>query len=220
MNLLLNILIPVMILMKLSSPERLGPALGLVVALAFPIGYGIYDFIKQKKLNVFSVIGLISILLTGVIGLFQLDPSWVAVKEAAVPLVLGMAVVISLWTPFPLVKKLIYNDQLINVERIDQILEERDSKPVFEKKLVLATYLVAASFLVSAVLNYVLAKVLVKSPAGTEAFNEELGQMTFWSFPVIAVPSTLIMFLALWMLIKSIQKLTSLELNDILNVKE
>ena len=51
MNILINIAIPTLILMKFSGEKHLGPVMGLIVALAFPILYGIYDFTKQKKVN-------------------------------------------------------------------------------------------------------------------------------------------------------------------------
>jgi hypothetical protein len=37
------------------------------------------------------MLGFVSVLLTGGIGLLQLDPKWIAVKEAAVPAVIGLA---------------------------------------------------------------------------------------------------------------------------------
>ena len=48
LELLFNIAAPSLILMKLSGPEYLGTVGALIVALAFPIGYGIYDFAKIK----------------------------------------------------------------------------------------------------------------------------------------------------------------------------
>ncbi len=220
LNFAINIIIPSVILMKFSGESQLGPVKGLLIAISFPLFYGIYDFIKQKKVNFISILGLVSILITGVIGLLQLDSHWIAVKEAAVPLIIGLAVVGSLWTPFPLVKKLLFNEQIINVPKINQHLDERGNADQFEKKMTTATYLLAASFLVSAILNYVLAKIIIKSPSGTEAFNEELGKMTALSFPVIAVPSTIIMVLALWFLVDGVKKLTGLELKEIFNDPE
>ncbi|MBX2843357.1 MAG: MFS transporter [Flammeovirgaceae bacterium] len=217
MNLVINIIIPSVILMKFSGEDKLGAVNGLIIALAFPLIYGVYDFIKKKKVNFISVLGLVSILITGVIGLLQLDAHWIAVKEAAIPFIIGLVVIGSLWTPFPLVRKLLFNEQILNVGKINQILEHNGNRDKFDKKMVTATYLLSASFLVSAILNYVLAKIIIKSPSGTEAFNEELGQMTALSFPVIAVPSTIIMLLALWFLIVGIKKLTNLELKEIFN---
>ncbi|NEQ51812.1 MAG: MFS transporter [Leptolyngbya sp. SIO3F4] len=217
LNFAINIIIPSIILMKFSGEAHLGPVKGLLVAISFPLIYGIYDFIKDKKVNFISVLGLVSILITGVIGLLQLDAHWIAVKEAAVPLIIGLAVIVSLWTPFPLVKKLLFNDKIIDVNKINHILQEKGNTLQFEKKMTTATYLLATSFLVSAILNYVLAKIIIKSPSGTEAFNEELGKMTALSFPVIAIPSTIIMILALWFLVDGVKKLTGLELKEIFN---
>ncbi|MDE2817308.1 MAG: hypothetical protein OXK81_11510 [Chloroflexota bacterium] len=44
LSILLNIVIPVIILMRFSSDEWLGPMYGLLVALAFPLAYGIFDY--------------------------------------------------------------------------------------------------------------------------------------------------------------------------------
>ena len=217
LNFAINIIIPSVILMKFSGESQLGPVKGLLLAISFPLFYGIYEFVKDKKVNFISILGLISILITGVIGLLQLDAHWIAVKEAAVPFIIGIAVIVSLWTPFPLVKKLLLNEQLIDVAKINKILDEKGNHDEFDKKMTMATYLLAGSFLLSAILNYVLAKVIVKSPSGTEAFNQELGKMTSLSFPVIAIPSTIVMGLALWYLVNGVKKLTDLELKEIFN---
>jgi hypothetical protein len=62
----------------------------------------------------------------------------------------------------------------------------------------------------------VLAKLIVKSQPGTTAFNEELGRMTALSYPVIVVPSMIIMIATLWYLFNRIRKLTDLDLEQIL----
>ena len=49
LNLIINIIIPVVILTKFSSPERLGPLYGLLTAISFPVVYSIYDFVSKKK---------------------------------------------------------------------------------------------------------------------------------------------------------------------------
>mgnify|MGYP006902062605 CR=1 FL=1 len=209
---------PVLVLTKLSSDEYLGTTWGLVVALMFPLGYGIFDFFaKNKKINLFSVLGLVSVLITGTIGLLKLDPGWVAVKEAAIPLIIGIVVVVSIYTPFPLVKKLLYNDQIIDIEKVETELKERGNQQAFNKRLNKASWMIAGAFMLSAILNYVLAKIIVKSPAGTQAFNEELGTMTWWSFPVITLPSTVVLAFSLLFLVNGLKKLTDLEMKDILH---
>ena len=57
------------------------------------------------------------------------------------------------------------------------------------------------------------------SPAGTAAFNEELGTLTALSYPMIALPSTAVMFLAIYYVFKKITKLTGLKFEEILSEK-
>jgi len=215
-NILLNIVIPTIILTKLSSADYLGPKWAIVVALAFPIAYGLYDFRGSRKVNIFSALGVISIVLTGGISLMELDAQYIAIKEAAIPGIIGLATVISTRTRFPLVKTFLYNDKVLQIEKVDAALEAYGTGKEFQKTLQNASYLVATSFFLSSALNYGLAKYLLVSPPGTEAYTAELGKMTALSFPVIAVPATMVMMGALFYLFSNIRKLTHLDLEDIL----
>jgi hypothetical protein len=217
LNLLLNIVIPTLILTKLSGDEYLGNKLALVTALAFPLGYGLRDFIAMRRINVFSALGLISILLTGGISLLELDPRYIAIKEAAIPGMIGLATLISIRTPYPLVKVFIYNDKVLKIEKVDAALHAHQKEASMGKTLRTASYLVALSFFVSSALNYALAKIVLVSPPGTAAFNEELGKMTALSYPVIVVPAMLVMIFTLFYLFRSIHKLTGLPFEEIVN---
>ncbi|OCW98112.1 VC0807 family protein [Alishewanella sp. HH-ZS] len=216
-NLLINVAIPAIILSKFSGEQHLGPVWGLVVALAFPVLYGLWDLKQAGKVNFFSVLGVISVLLTGGIALLQLDAGYIAIKEAAIPGAIGLAVLISQYTPYPLVQKFILNGEILDTDKLYQALAERQSTAMFERKLAQAGYLVAASFFLSSALNYILAKVILVSPPGTTAFNEELGRMTWLSYPVIVLPSMLVLFFAIWFIFSSISKLTGRELDSFLN---
>ncbi|MDR1729297.1 MAG: hypothetical protein LBR52_01385 [Prevotellaceae bacterium] len=213
-NLLVNIVIPVVILLSLT--KRIGPEYALILALLFPAGAFLYDLVTKKTANFTSIVGVVSVLLLGVIGVLKLPKEWVAIKEAAVPLIIGIGVIISLKTKYPLVRKLLYNEKFMDTRRIDHILKEQKKEKVFDKILVYSTYMIAGSFLLSSALNFTLAKILIRSEPGTEAFNEEIAHMTALSFPVIALPSTLVMLLALWYLFHSIKKLTGLTLDDLM----
>lgn len=215
-NLLFNILLPVVILTRFSGEDYLGPVWGIVVALAFPIGYGIWEIRQTNKINTFSVIGVISVFLTGGISLLQLDPKYIAIKEAAVPALLGVAVLVSQFTRFPLVRTLIFNAQLFAMEKVQHALDERGTAPLLERRLRLVTYIITASFMLSAVLNYVLARVILVSQPGTSAFTEELGRMTALSYPVIALPSTVILMGAIFYLLNQLRKLTGLGMEELL----
>jgi hypothetical protein len=214
LELLITLIIPSLILMKLSGPEDLGTVNALLLALAFPLGWGIRDFIIRRKINLLAALGLVSVLLTGGIGLLELDTRWLAIKEAAIPGLIGLAVVISGYTRYPLVRVLLFNPALMHVELIQQNLEKRGNREVFERRLKTATWMLGGTFFFSSGMNYFLATWIVTSPAGTVAFNEELGQLTLLSYPMIALPSMLIMMAVLFYLARSIRLLAGMQLAE------
>lgn len=215
LNIGLNILLPSLILMKSDRWLDLEPTAGLLLALLFPVGYGLYDFAARRRYNLFSIVGFVSILITGGVGLLRIDKDWIAIKEAAVPSLFGLAVLATLKTRRPLVHLFLFNDQIIDVQKVEAALAQRNSRLDFERLLAFSTALVAGSFLLSAVLNFLLARFLIKSESGTVSFNEELGQLTFWSYPVIALPCAIVMAIALFLVLRGIRKLTDLELEEV-----
>jgi len=216
LNILFNVALPSILLTYLSKPAVIGPVSGLIVALSFPLGYGIWDFIQRRQTNFVSVIGFVSVLLTGVFALIQVNRFWFAVKEAAIPTVIGVAILASLGSRRPLVRQLLYNDQVIDVPRIDAALQTRGNTKAFDRHLREASLLLASSFAISAVLNFALARFLIRSDTGTPDFNAELGKMNALSWPVIVVPCLVIMLVALWRLMKAISNLTGLSTEEIL----
>ena len=216
LDLLITLVIPSLILMKLSGPENLGAGYALLLALAFPLGWGARDFLARRKFNLFAALGLVSILLTGGIGLLQLDTQWLAVKEAAIPALLGLAVAVSAHTRYPLVRVLLFTPTLMDVERIQSALDQRGNADAFEARLTTATWMLGGSFFFSAAMNYFLATWIVVSPSGTPAFNEELGRLTLLSYPMIALPSMLIMAAVLVYLARSVRELAGLKLAEAL----
>ena len=129
--------------------------------------------------------------------------------------VFGIAVLVSTRTSYPLIRTLLYNDRVLDVRRVNDRLEERGLIEIFELRLLRATYFLAGTFFFSSLANYTLAKWIVVSPAGTAAFNEELGRMTLLSYPVIAIPSMVMMMAILFYLWRTIHGLTGLKMEDI-----
>lgn len=216
-NLLMNIVIPTLILTKLSDDEYLGSTWALIVALAFPLAYGLRDFIATRKVNVFSALGIVSVLLTGGFSLMQLPPQYFAIKEAAIPGILGVICLISIKTRYPLVKIFIYNDKVLKIDKVNAALDHYGNRAKFERTLTKASQLIAASFFLSSFLNYVLAKLILVSQPGTAEFNAELGKMTALSYPVIALPMMIIMMGTLFYVFRSIKTLTHLTLEEVVN---
>ena len=116
-------------------------------------------------------------------------------------------------------KKFIYNRELLDIDQIEARLEANGLRQRLEVVLQRANLFLAGSFFISAVLNFVLAKIIVHSMPGTSAFNEEIGRMTMLSFPVIALPSTLIMMVILWYLMRSLRSITQMNLNELFSEK-
>jgi hypothetical protein len=214
-----TLLIPSLILMQFSEPEHLGAAGALVLALAFPMGWGLRELARSRRFSLFAGLGIVSLLLTGGIGLLELDAQWLAVKEAAIPAVLGLIVAGSALTRAPLVRVLLYSPLLFDTGKIDAALAARGNLPAFEARLRAATWMLAGSFAFSSAMNYGLATWIVTSPAGSAAFNEELGRLTLLSYPMIALPATLMMLAVLWYLALGVKRLAGLSLSDALHGK-
>lgn len=217
LEIVIAILVPAIILMQLSGESRLGVVGALLLALAFPLGWGLREAITKRKLSWLALLGVVSTLLTGGIGLLKLDPQWLAVKEAAVPGLIGLVVMGSNWTRWPLIRILVFNPTLFDVARVEQALRERGTTVPFELRLRTGTMLLAATFFFSSVMNYVLARWIVTSPGGTEAFNEELGRLTLVSYPAIALPSMVMMAALMFWLARGAKNLTGLDLADMLH---
>ncbi len=221
MNILFNIVIPVMILKKVPEhwDNEHAAVVALCVALSFPIGFFIYDYVKTKKSNFISILGFISVLLTGVIGIFQIPNEYLAIKEASVPLIIMIVCIVSLFTPFPVVEKLVYNDAVFNKDLINSKLEENNNSDQMPKVMRNSTLIVAASFLLSTILNYTLAKKIVVSDPITQAAQrtQEIGDLTFWSYIFIALPCTIVMGVAIYYIVAKISKLTGLKTEEMLN---
>ena len=221
-NLAFNVILPVVVLRQLGKriPEN-GPAIALVVALAFPIAYGIRDFTKTKKVNFFSVIGFVGVLLTGGFGLLQLGPEWFVWKEAGVPLLIGLVVLGSCVTSKPVSRMFFHNPALLQLDRIEAKVPADDPRwlPIWRK----STGIIAGSFFLSALLNYVLARRVFTSidqtldaAAKAEKLNEQIATMTWQGYVIIALPCMLCMVGALFWTLGGIKKLTGLTNDEIL----
>ena len=215
LNLLFNIAVPMLILSKLS--DRLGSMNALLLALAFPLAYGAYDFWQRRSVNFVSGLGFFSTLATGGLGLLRLEPFWFAVKEACVPALIGAAVFASQWSRRPLVRQFLLNDQVINLPRVDAALDAHGMRPAFDALLRASSVLLAGSFFLSAFLNFALARYLITAMPDTPEFNAQYGRMLGWSWPVIVVPSMAVMMIALWRLVKGLERMTGLQLDEILH---
>ncbi|MCB9091561.1 MAG: hypothetical protein H6621_09000 [Halobacteriovoraceae bacterium] len=224
-EIVINILLPIMILNKGGAYlGDNGSLKALIIALAFPVGYALYDFIVFKHKNIISVLGVVNLLFTGGFGVMKLGPEWFIVKEAAFPFVLGVMVLVSAFTAKPLIRMLIYNDTVLQIDKVESALEERGFRQEFDKHLKLSTIFFAASFFISSLLNYILAvRIFTKLPTDvtdeikSEMLNKQIADMTWIGYAVIFVPSLLILSAILWHLFAGIKKYTGYKFEEIIH---
>jgi hypothetical protein len=219
LNLVCNLVVPTVVLMKLSTDRWLGPVWGLVIALIFPISYGLYDFAARKKANTLSILGFVSVLLTGGMGLFKADGFWFAVKDAVLPTCIGLFVLATMRTKTPLLREMIFNEQIVDVARVESALAARGETAAFEALLQRSSVWLAGSFLASAPVNFALARYILRSPPGTPEFVAELGRMHVIVWPVIVVPSMVILTVLFWRLLNGLVQLTGLTTDEILHAE-
>lgn len=223
-NIIFNILLPIIILNNLT--EKLGALYALILALIFPLGYGLYDSIQRKKINFFSVLGLINTLLTGGLAVLGLGGIWFSVKEAAFPLLIGIFVFFSAFSQKPFMKVLFINPQIINTELLLKKLKENGRELEYLRLMKISTMWLSASFLLSAVLNFALAQsIFVPTESGLDtdgqsaALNLQIADMTKWSLLVILLPSMIFMLAIFWGLLKKLSQLSGLATDEILPLK-
>lgn len=242
-NILVNVIIPVLILSYLSKdpelqekwgkavrPWHIGPLKAMALALLLPIGYGIWHFVKTRKGNFFSALGLISVLLSGglTVYLWKSDGTvkpnaglLFGVKEALIPLALGIAVLTSHRTASPLIRVFLYNDSIFDIPKIEKRVEEISERPAYDRLLLGATRLFATSFFLSSLMNLALAQWFFhgfneQAEGAQEKFAAIVASITGWGFAVIGVPILIFLFFTLRNLLKGLEKLTGLSDNELM----
>ncbi len=222
-NILFNILLPIVILNNLT--EKIGPLKTLGLALAFPIGYGLYDGFKNKRTNFFSLLGLFNTLLTGGLAVLGLGGIWFAVKEAAFPLLIGIFVFFSAFSQKPFIRTLFVNPQILNIDLLMAKLKENQKEHDFYRLMKISTIWLSMSFFLSAFLNFALAQNIfvhndgLDADAQSAALNIQIADMTKWSLLVILLPSMIFLLAIFWGLLKTLSRLSGLHTNEILPLK-
>ena len=227
-NIMVNILIPVVALSMLSKtgdkPWHIGPLYGMIIAVAFPTVYGIWFLAKNRKFNFFSVLGVIGIMLTGGITLYVWDADGgikpnaallFAIKEAAIPIILGATILYSHKTKKPLVEVFLLNPDILDIARIEKAVDQKNARPAYDAMRLKGTWMLAGSLLLSAVFNFVLAMIFLSGKADRESYNAAVGKLTWVGFLVIGIPLMVIMMTGLFYLIKKIREITGLDKDEV-----
>ena len=227
-NIVINVLIPVFALSAMSKTGdkiwHIGATNAMIVALVPPLAYGVWFFIKTRKMNVFSLLGLASVVLTGGLTVYlwnkdgTIKPNAAilfGIKEACIPFILGFVVLFSHRTKSPLLNAFIYNDGLFNVPAIELIIAEKGQQNAYAKLLWQSTLLFATSFLISTILNLYLALHFLgsldhKAVNAKEVYNEQVGKITGSGFFIIGLPLMIFLGFTIWRLLSGLRRITGL----------
>lgn len=221
-HILFTILIPVLILNK-GHKYGLDAKLSLLLALSFPLFFTIKSLYREKKIDFVSLLGLLNVLISGTFTLLTLEGMWFAVKEAAFPFLIGCFVLASSFTNKPFFQSLFLNPSTFDVQKIEASLNNSKSKEKdFESLMKILTKWLSVSFMLSALLNFLLA-IKIFSPLAAdlnevqkqELLNEQLSQMTLYSLGVILVPSMIFLGILIYYAFKKINALTGLTVDDL-----
>lgn len=213
-SILANVVLPVFILNKLSSQDAV---IALVIAMLFPLGYGIYSFVRSKKVNFISILGLLNTLFTGGFALLKLDGIWFAVKEAGFPLLIGIFVLFSSFGKSPFLKLILLDSGALNTDDLYKAVKEKNIDIEFTKLVQKFTLYFSTSFFLSAFLNFVLALRIFKQipkdlseAAQNEMLNQQIADMTWQGYVVIFIPSILVLFVTFFFFFRKLTTLTGL----------
>lgn len=210
----ITVALPAIVLTWLSAPDALGPAWALVLALVGPVGWGVAGMVRRGRVSGIAVLALVSVLFTGGVGLFELDAGWIAVKEAVLPTAIGLGTVATARTRWSILPNVL--DVALEPTAVEAALPDDGGADRWRDAQERGSQKVGALFVLSAVGNYALARYLVVSPAGTPAFNEELGQLTALSLPVLMLPMMVGMAWVLKGVLDQLEAITGQEVDGLL----
>ncbi len=231
LNVLLSVLAPVLVLdhCSVNGPElwQLGTTPAMCLALALPLGFGVWTFIQSRKVEPITLFGLLGTILTGVVTIYANTgtsdairpdtPWWYAAKEAAIPLLLCGAVMVTAKRQDSLLRVLLYSDSLFDIHTIEKQVAENNQQQAYDSLLWRSSLFLGLSLVVSAVGNFILSLCfllpVLDAPAAQQAleYNYAVGRMTWWGYLVIGVPLLVTLIGVIRHLISRLEILTGLD---------
>ena len=196
-------------------------SMAFLIALIFPVGYFIYDFLKRKNVNVISILGFINVLLTGGIGIFGerfgLSKNWFIVKEGALPSFIGLGFIILRKLRKNSFNRILLNDIIFDNDKINSSIqyEKQNEFEIIVHRA--GSYFIIGLFM-SSFIQLILATLIVTSNPGESSFNEQVATMTWVSFLAVFVITMSVVGKGYLGLISGVEKITGLKKEDFLKV--
>ena len=196
-------------------------SMAFLIALIFPVGYFIYDFLKRKNVNVISILGFINVLLTGGIGIFGerfgLSKNWFIVKEGALPSFIGLGLIILRKLRKNSFNKILLNDIIFDNHKINSSIKYEEQNEIETIVHRAGSHFIVGLFM-SSFIQFILASLIVTSNPGESSFNEQVATMTWVSFLAVFVITMSVVGKGYLGLISGVEKITGLKKEDFLKV--
>jgi hypothetical protein len=206
-NVLVNIALPVVILLTLSGDDRLGPIPALLIAIGIPASHALVTLVRARTVTIQSILGLVSVLLTGVIGVLRLDTALFPLKEAAIPLAFAVVLVASNHTSFPVVKLLF--DVVQRKEYVERQVRATGVETAYRAHIERCGLLWAGIMALSGAMKATLAALIVRADAGTEAFNRQLATYELAQIPTSMLVTMVLVLSLIWNIAKGTGEIIS-----------
>lgn len=210
----INIFIPVAILLGLSSEDRLGAIPALMLAIGIPAVMGMYQLVRERKVEASAILGVISVVLTGIIGLFELSTQLFAFKEAAIPLGFAALLIVSNFTRYPI--STLLADMVQRRDRVHAELVTDELKQQYRAHLEAIGRVWAGIMALSGILKFILSSLVVTSKAGTEQFNHDLAFYELVQLPTTFTLTGVLILSLIWYIVDGTSRITGLQVPEIL----
>ncbi len=207
-------MIPLVILTRFSGEAQLGATKGLLLALAFPVAYELYNVRRRRKLSMVSVLAIGGILVTGAISLLGLSEGWLAVRRSVPYFAMSLAVLISMGLKRPLLSLLL--PHILDMKKVEVAAKKKQVSDILAKRIQRAGLLLGGVLLAIGIISFVLTKIVIMSEVGTSGFNQEYARLRLWSLMATTLPLFIGMTGVIFYLARSIEKLTDRDIDDLM----
>jgi hypothetical protein len=205
LDIAMGAVIPILILDRLSGPDRLGPVLAYVVAAFVPVAWVLIDlFFVTKKFNfITSYVGVSSIV-SGVLAFWFVDGLLYAVKDTIGLLLRVLIFGGSVLIARPILKYFFVQGLNPDTPDKQQALDHLFQEPKVNTSFILSTWIVVIETAVAAAINFYLNLIMVLAPFGTETFNQQVAQVNAITRVVLSIPSIAVFMIAMWMMYRAV----------------
>lgn len=216
-QLTISFIIPTIILLTLSDPSKLGPLWAMMLALAFPVVFELYQVSRKRKPSYMSIAAIVGILLVGLISILGLSEDWLAARRSALYAIAAVALFVVIRFRPALIEKGL--DRVLEMEGIRTASSKNKTEAQMMRAIAKASYSLVAVLAITAVASYVLTIVFITAPTGSSQFNAQYAELRVLSIFVITLPLMVAVTGVLLYLVNKFEKLTGISAEDLMKQK-